>query len=1066
MAVVVLLVGMLTEGCARTEASATAQQAVINGVVDDDTVTANAVVGMPNPGWCTGTLITSTYVLTAAHCVNNRWTGAGTIWIGLVPGMPALNAAVDNCWMHPLAYNSGSSGCNSAPSVPAGQVNDVTHDVAILRLSTPVPRSLARPTRVLLALPGGTSTLAGQVATVRGHGIVSLPDGGFAQPVTRMQGSTQIDTMGGSLTVNPALPMPGGGLRATIGSGDSGGPLLWPPPSSRLAIVGVASAYAGSIANWTSTMSPDIAMWINNVLTNNSTSFSSGTTIGPSGGWLGEGVDLNNRVSPSGAPLLGDNCPGVFNPWQDDDDGDGLGNECDACPGGASRASIVDHDEDGDGISTECGDNCPNVTSTNLTDTDGDGWGDVCDLCDTVADAPRLRATDVQPNCNSDTEVEQSRPALGDRCDPYPCNPIDNQNSGFDRVSACSSTPDPTEDHCERGSDYVQVGYAPRVGAGESVPWTPTSTATPLTSPLWRCVCIRESDGVQIDNPADCMDGTNGACPRNGSYRNVTGGYGWHHAAVDAPGWATLGYGLGQVWGAPTGTVAPRLNYISAWTRSEAAAWWRLQAGNAALASLTFWNWNWSASSEVYPTSMPRAQAYVPFTNAPRVAFWTRAQPLTDPGDVPTTGPYRVARMQDSYAPTVAILEEPHAVVVPRQRAAIYWNIDMRVPPLPIGPFPCPTPLEDLVARLRPRVIPLTAQSPTGASDMFFANGGATDPTRGVVVALVDVRQGTITTTAATGAVSAADLPIQSNLSFALGKMDAEGFPEVYAFGGRNADTSLSSALYHTTHTYNANNRVEYKWHRVEGPTALAPRENSALVASADGQRMYVIGGRSGANVYGDVWRYDLGTGRWMLIELSASIPARYDATAVAMNDRLFVGGGITSGGTYLGDLLEIDGITGGVMNYGSVLPIGALPDLTFDAHYEGLLYAGGYVGTTWYRDLWTVRILGSSVTTSFVHDFGGDGLAATRNYSLVGDLNHNAFWAVPGHEVGGSGQKVWFLQDGVVSSGGGTALRAATAGSGGTTGPTTSSPARRTNPRGTPRAVQVRPTRLAGGVR
>lgn len=92
----------------------------------------------------------------------------------------------------------------------------------------------------------------------------------------------------------------------------------------------------------------------------------------------------------------------------------------------------------------------------------------------------------------------------------------------------------------------------------------------------------------------------------------------------------------------------------------------------------------------MYPATMPRAQAFVPFTNPPRVAFWTRA------------------------------------------------------PPLSIGPFPCPAPLGELVSRFRPRVIPLTVSSPVGASDLFFTNGGENDPTRGIVVALVDVRQGAI----------------------------------------------------------------------------------------------------------------------------------------------------------------------------------------------------------------------------------------------------------------------------------------------------------------------------------
>jgi hypothetical protein len=134
----------------------------------------------------------------------------------------------------------------------------------------------------------------------------------------------------------------------------------------------------------------------------------------------------------------------------------------------------------------------------------------------------------------------------------------------------------------------------------------------------------------------------------------------------------------------------------------------------------------------------------------------------------------------------------------------------------------------------------------------------------------------------------------------------------------------------------------------------------------------------------------------------------------------MYVGGRVNAPGAYLGDLLEIDGITGGVMNYGNYSRSEPLPDLTFDEHYEGLIYGGGYYGSTWYSDVWTVRFLGSSVTASFVHNFVGDGMVATRNYSVVGDLAHNAFWAVPGFNPSGVSQKVWFIQDGVASSGGG----------------------------------------------
>jgi hypothetical protein len=108
-----------------------------------------------------------------------------------------------------------------------------------------------------------------------------------------------------------------------------------------------------------------------------------------------------------------DNCPTVYNPGQENADGDAFGDACDPFPLDPSNS-----DTDGDGVG-DPQDNCPTTPNADQLNSDGDELGDACDPTP-QPDADSDGVSDPDDNCPTVANADQTdtdADGIGDACD-------------------------------------------------------------------------------------------------------------------------------------------------------------------------------------------------------------------------------------------------------------------------------------------------------------------------------------------------------------------------------------------------------------------------------------------------------------------------------------------------------------------------------------------------------------------------------------------------------------------------------------------------------------------------
>lgn len=98
------------------------------------------------------------------------------------------------------------------------------------------------------------------------------------------------------------------------------------------------------------------------------------------------------------------------------------------------------------------------------------------------------------------------------------------------------------------------------------------------------------------------------------------------------------------------------------------------------------------------------------------------------------------------------------------------------------------------------------------------------------------------------------------------------------------------------------------RWTKLEVGGGPAPREDQTWTVDGEGRYAYLFGGRDGATVFNDLWRFDLANDAWQRLDPRNVPPARFGHTATLVPDHGLVIFGGQAEASFFNDLWAYEG--------------------------------------------------------------------------------------------------------------------------------------------------------------